>query len=335
MNIRERQEQIEKENLSIYASLSSKSKGRDRQEKECDIRTCYQRDRDRILHSKSFRRLKDKTQVFIAPIGAHYRTRLTHSLEVSQTARTIARALKLNEDLVEAIALGHDLGHTPFGHTGEQALLDVAHRPFVHSDQSVRTVEFIENNGKGLNLTFEVRDGIKNHQTEGNPSTLEGKIVRLSDKVAYINSDIDDAIRAEIIDKESIPKHIRDILGDTSTDRYNTIVHDIVNNSMDKNDICVSDEVLKAIKDIRKYLFENVYLNSQAKEDEPKAVELIQRLYTYYYKNFDKLPRTYIDLYKFCGDKSQIVCDYIAGMTDRYAIDKYNEIFIPRGWAKL
>lgn len=332
MNIRERQELNEKDKLSKYASLSSSTKGRKIKEDECDIRTCYQRDRDRILHSKSFRRLKDKTQVFISPVGDHYRTRLMHSLEVAQTARTIARALRLNDDLTEAIALGHDLGHTPFGHTGEKALSDIAETEFIHSEQSVRVVEFLEKNGKGLNLTYEVIDGIRNHQTEGKPNTLEGKIVRISDKIAYINSDIDDAIRAEIITENDLPKDICDILGHSSDKRLNTIIHDVVAGSLDKNDICMSADIQDAMSRLRAFMFENVYLSTVAKKEDGKAIELIQRLYMYYKENFDKLPVTYKNLYYICEDKSRIICDYIAGMTDSYAIELYRELFIPKGW---
>lgn len=233
MTIRERLEQEEREFLSEFASHSADSKGRDFKEEECDIRPVYQRDRDRILHSKSFRRLKDKTQVFLTPEGDHYRTRLTHTLEVSQNARTIAKALKLNEDLVEAIALGHDLGHTPFGHAGERALNEVSKKGFEHNEQSVRVVEVLEKEGRGLNLTWEVRDGILNHQTKSTPHTLEGKIVRLSDKIAYIHHDMDDAIRARILCEDDIPKELRNTLGNTTTKRFDKFVHDIITNSQE------------------------------------------------------------------------------------------------------
>ena len=243
MTIREKQEQWEAQYLSPYAALSKNSRGRDRYEPQCDIRPVYQRDRDRILHSKSFRRLKHKTQVFLTPQGDHYRTRLTHTLEVSQNARTIAKALRLNEDLVEAMALGHDLGHTPFGHAGERALNSLCSKGFGHYEQSVRVVEKLENGGRGLNLTYEVRDGIRNHRTAGRPSTLEGKIVRLSDKIAYINHDIDDAIRAGILVAEDIPKEYTDVLGCTTSQRLNTMIHDIVKHSEGKPDILMSAEV--------------------------------------------------------------------------------------------
>lgn len=334
MSIRETQEKNEYKNLSEFAAKSRNSKGRKREETECDIRTCYQRDRDRILHSKSFRRLKDKTQVFLSPKGDHYRTRLMHTLEVSQTARTIARALALNEDLTEAIALGHDLGHTPFGHTGEAALNEVCKNVFEHSEQSVRVVEFLEKQGKGLNLTWEVIDGIRNHQTQGSPSTLEGKIVRLSDKVAYINSDIDDAIRGGIISEKDIPDIFRKTLGLDSRVRYNTLIHDIVTNSIGKDDIVMSSEVEDAMKGLRQYMFENVYLNSRAKFEEGKAKHMVKILFDYYNNNFNQIPEHYKMLYDMCKDKEKIICDYIAGMTDKYAIDEFTNLFIPKGWAK-
>ena len=259
MNIRQKNEELEKKTLSPYAALSCESKGRDRYEEPCDIRTVYQRDRDRIIHCKSFRRLKHKTQVFLSPMGDHYRTRLTHTLEVSQIARTIAKSLDLNEDLTEAIALGHDLGHTPFGHAGERTLNEVCSLGFKHYLQSIRVVEILENNGRGLNLTKEVRDGIVNHRTSGNPSTLEGKVVRLSDKIAYINHDIDDAVRGKIISEEDIPPVYREILGDTTKKRLDKLVHDIVENSYEKDDILMSKKVHDAMMGIRSYMFKSVY----------------------------------------------------------------------------
>ena len=275
MNIREQSEELERKYLSPYASLSCESQGREREEEQCDIRTVYQRDRDRIIHCKAFRRMKHKTQVFLAPMGDHYRTRLTHTLEVAQIARTISKALRLNEDLTEAIALGHDLGHTPFGHAGESALNDVCSQGFEHFRQSIRVVEILENNGKGLNLTKEVRDGIVNHRTSGHPSTLEGKVVRLSDKIAYINHDIDDAIRGKIITEKDIPKEYADILGDTTKIRLNTLIHDVVSNSVDKNDILMSPKVEEAMMGLRKYMFKNVYTNPLAKSEETKAKAMI------------------------------------------------------------
>ena len=282
MTIRERIEQIEADTLSPYACLSINSKGRDREEPQCDIRPVFQRDRDRILHSKSFRRLKSKTQVFLTPMGDHYRKRLTHTLEVSQNARTIAKALRLNEDLVEAIALGHDLGHTPFGHAGEFLLNQVYEGGFRHNEQSVRIVEKLEKDGEGLNLTWEVRDGILNHQTRTIPHTLEGKIVRLSDKIAYVNSDIDDAIRAMILDEEDIPVELRRTLGFTTRERLDHLIHDIISNSMGRNDIIMSDETAEALRDLRLFMFEHVYRNPVAKGEEVKAKAMLEQMYYFY-----------------------------------------------------
>ena len=279
MTIREKMEKMEQDTLSPFATLSAKSKGREREEEACDIRPAFQRDRDRILHCKAFRRLKNKTQVFLTPKGDHYRTRMSHTLEVSQNARTIAKALRLNEDLVEAIALGHDLGHTPFGHAGEYVLNALCEDGFRHNEQSVRIVERLEKDGEGLNLTWEVRDGIRNHQTSTTPHTLEGKIVRLSDKIAYINHDIDDAIRAQIMVKEDIPKELRDILGHTTRERLNTLIHNIVINSIGKDDICMSKEVEDAMYSLRRFLFEHVYKNPAAKREEEKARGLLRQLY--------------------------------------------------------
>ena len=333
MNIRESLEQWEKEYLSPYASLSMQSKGRLKAEEPCDIRPVFQRDRDRILHSKSFRRLKDKTQAFLTPEGDHYRTRLTHTLEVSQNARTIAKALQLNEDLVEAIALGHDLGHTPFGHAGERALDRVCPYGFSHSEQSVRTVDVLEKGGIGLNLTFEVRDGIKNHQTSGEPCTLEGKIVRFSDKIAYIHHDMDDAIRGGILTERDVPKEIGDVIGYTTGERLDCFIHDLVTNSYGKNDIMMSEPVAKAMQDLRRFMFENVYTNKNAKSEEAKAEMLMETLYEYYLKNFDKLPQEMKNLVDKNGDpKERIVCDYVGAMTDRFAIAMYEELYIPKSW---
>lgn len=333
MNIREKQEELEKRNLSPYASLSVNSLGRDRDEEQCDVRTVYQRDRDRILHCKSFRRLKHKTQVFLDPEGDHYRTRLTHTLEVSQIARSIARALRLNEDLTEAIALGHDLGHTPFGHAGERALDEVCEAGFAHYKQSIRVVEFLEKDGKGLNLTREVRDGILNHRTAGNPSTLEGKVVRISDKIAYINHDIDDAIRAGIFTEDCIPKEYADVLGRTTKARLNTMINDIIIQSEDKPDICMSQEVEQAMKNLRKFMFESLYTNPKAKCEEVKARKMLIELYEYYRKNFDELPESYKRILEVRNEKPErIVCDYIAGMSDSYCVSKFSEIFIPSSW---
>ena len=333
MNIREETENLEKKFLSKYAVLSVNSKGRDIPEKECDIRTIFQRDRDRILHSKSFRRLKRKTQVFMIPEGDHYRTRLTHTLEVSQIARTIAKSLRLNEDLTEAIALGHDLGHTPFGHAGEDALNEIHIGGFEHCFQSLRIVEKIEKNGNGLNLSCEVRDGIVNHRTSGNPQTLEGKIVRLSDKIAYINHDVDDAILANIMKEEDIPLNIRKILGMNVHDRIDTLIKDTINSSYDKNDIIQSEEIKTAMGELRSFLFKNIYKGNKIKnESESKAKELLKQLYFYYLNNIDDLPNEYINLLEKGETKEQIVCDYVSGMTDDYAINKFKEIYVPVGW---
>ncbi len=327
MLIRENMELLERTYLSPFAALSQNSRGRDREETPCDIRPVFQRDRDRILHCKSFRRLKHKTQVFLTPRGDHYRTRLTHTLEVSQNARTIAKALRLNEDLVEAIALGHDLGHTPFGHAGEHMLNEICEGGFRHNEQSVRIVEKLEKGGRGLNLTWEVRDGMMNHQTRLMPSTMEGKIVRLSDKIAYINHDID-AIRGRVLSEKDIPAEYREILGDTTRKRLNTFIHNIITNSLGKNDICMSEEVEQAMKGLRKFMFQNVYRNPVAKGEEERAKDLLSRLFIYY----NRLPRQYLQMMEQGEEKERVVCDYIAGMTDRYAIAKFEEYFMPKAW---
>lgn len=333
MIIRERLEQWERDHLSPYAALSVNSKGRSKPEEQCDIRPVFQRDRDRIIHCKAFRRLKDKTQVFLSPEGDHYRTRLTHTLEVSQTARTIAKALQLNEELVEAIALGHDLGHTPFGHAGERALNRVCPLGFEHSQQSVRTVDRLEKNGQGLNLTYEVRDGILNHQTIGKPHTLEGKIVRLSDKIAYIHHDMDDAVRAGILTERDVPKEIRDVIGDSTGARLDHFIHDIVTTSMGRNDILMSEPVDKAMKQIRQFMFDNVYQNPIAKSEESKAEVLMETLYQHFMKNIDDLPEEYLNLLSEGEPREQVVCDYVGAMTDRYAVATYEEIYIPKSWS--
>lgn len=332
MTIREQTELWEREYLSPFAMLSENSRGREREEEECDIRPVFQRDRDRILHCKSFRRLKHKTQVFLSPKGDHYRTRLTHALEVSQNARTIAKALRLNENLVEAIALGHDLGHTPFGHAGESMLNQLCDGGFRHNEQSVRIVEKLEKEGRGLNLTWEVRDGILNHQTSGTPATLEGKIVRLSDKIAYINHDIDDAIRAHVLREEDIPREYREILGTSTRARLNTLIHDIIINSMDQNDICMSEDVREAMQGLRQFMFQHVYTNPVAKGEETKAKELLERLFTYYMKHTELLPDYYRAMIGAPDPKDRIVCDYIAGMTDQYAVAKFSTYFMPKSW---
>lgn len=339
MIVREKIEQMENENLSPYAKRSMFSKGREKDEAPCDIRTVYQRDRDRIIHCKSFRRLKHKTQVFLAPEGDHYRTRLTHTLEVSQIARTIAKALGLNEDLVEAICLGHDLGHTPYGHSGEWILNEKMKQyglSFEHNKQSVRVVEMIERNGEGLNLTWEVRDGILNHGTDQIPSTLEGQVVRLSDKIAYINHDIDDAIRAMVLTEEMLPNEYTTILGTSVKDRLDRLIHDIIKNSMDQNQIIQSPDMAKAMSGLRYFMFEQVYKNPIVKAEEQKAQKMIDSLFTYYIEHISQLPEEYR---KGIKDESQsakavVVCDYIAGMTDNYAVEVYQDLFIPQRWGK-
>ncbi|GAA6269089.1 MAG: deoxyguanosinetriphosphate triphosphohydrolase [Clostridiales bacterium] len=332
MNVRESLENLERETLSPYASLSAETRGRERKEPLCDIRPEYQRDRDRILHCKAFRRLKHKTQVFLAPEGDHYRTRLTHTLEVAQIARTIAKSLRLNESLTEAIAMGHDLGHTPFGHSGEYILNQICEDGFTHYEQSVRIVEILEKDGKGLNLTWEVKDGILNHRTAGRPSTLEGAIVRLSDKIAYINHDIDDAIRARMFVEEELPAGYTDVLGHSVRERLNRMIHDIIRNSMDKPQILMSTGMEEAMKGLRQWMFEHVYKNDIPKAEESKAQEMIARLYEYYMKHVDQLPMEYVLLMVNGEKKSRVVCDYIAGMSDIYAIDQFEALFVPKRW---
>jgi dGTPase len=336
MNIRESTEEWEEAYLSPYASFSKKTIGRERKEEDCDIRTAYQRDRDRIIHCKAFRRLKHKTQVFLAPEGDHYRTRLTHTLEVSQIARTIAKSLRMNEDLTEAIALGHDLGHTPFGHSGEAVLNEICVEGFAHYEQSVRVVEVLEKNGQGLNLTWEVRDGILNHRTIGNPSTLEGCIVRLSDKIAYINHDIDDAIRAKMFVEKDLPVCYTDVLGHSVRERLNNLIHDIIGNSLGKQKIIMSPHMEKAMRGLRTWMFENVYKNEIPKAEEGKAQHLIRMLFQYYMENPDKLPEEYQKLMeKRKESRERVVCDYIAGMSDRYSIAKFRELFVPKAWKDI
>ncbi|MBR0163936.1 MAG: deoxyguanosinetriphosphate triphosphohydrolase [Lachnospiraceae bacterium] len=333
MLIREILEKREHEILSEYAAFSDQTEGRDREETPCEIRPAFQRDRDRILYSKSFRRLKDKTQVFLTPHGDHYRTRMTHSLEVAQNARTIVRALRLNEDLAEAIALGHDLGHTPFGHAGERALRSVCPLGFAHHEQSLRIVERLEKLGKGLNLTKEVRDGILNHEMDLTPATLEGKVVRLSDKIAYIHHDVEDAVRGGILTMEDIPSDITEVLGRTSDDWFDTIFNDIIRESTGKNDIVMDDGVYDAIMRLRSFMFERVYTNPLAKSEEGKAIEMIKTLYAYYLSHIDAFPPYLKAMIDEGEPKERIVCDYISGMTDHFAITRYTELFIPKSWS--
>ncbi len=335
MNFRLETEKLEDTILSKFATLSKNSKGRLIEEEKCSIRTDFQRDRDRIIHSKAFRRLKHKTQVFIAPEGDHYRTRLTHTLEVAQISRTIARALRLNEDLTEAIALGHDLGHTPFGHTGENVLNEIHKNGFKHNVQSLRVVDLLESPKKikGLNLTHEVRDGIINHTGSSLAVTLEGQIIKFADRIAYINHDIDDSLRANIICEEMLPKDCLRILGLKHGERINTMIKDVILNSFNKNNITMSEEIKFYTDKLRDFMFENVYLNKKAKGEEEKAKRIIRLLYEYYMKNFDELPNEHKSFYDDLDcNRDDVVCDYIAGMTDRYVINKYSEIFVPKSW---
>ena len=333
MTVREELEYVEHRHLNPLAAFSDASQGRPLPEEmeEDDVRTCYQRDVDRIIHSKAFRRLMHKTQVFLQPEGDHYRTRMTHTIEVSRIARTIVRALALNEDLTEAIALGHDLGHTPFGHAGESALSACLGLPFRHNEQSLRVVDVLERNGKGLNLTHEVRMGILGHTGEYIPETLEGQVVRRSDQIAYVNHDIDDAVRAGILSNEDIPRAISQVLGNTHSQRINTLVCDLVAVSREAGCIALSPAVEQALKDLRSFMFERVYRNPVAKGEESKAQDMLTRLYEYYITHPQALPEDFQPQLSFDG-MERTVCDYIAGMTDKYAVDKYSQIFIPMGW---
>lgn len=330
MEIREFHENLEKQILSPYAMLSVNSRGRELREKKCEIRTDFQRDRDRIIHSKSFRRLKHKTQVFISPEGDHYRTRLTHTLEVAQISRTIARALRLNEDLTEAIALGHDLGHTPFGHTGEKTLNGICSCGFKHNEQSLRVVEKLEN-GTGMNLTYEVRDGILNHTGDLTACTLEGVVVKYGDRIAYINHDIDDAIRAGILANSDIPKSCGEVLGRTHSERINTMIVDIVRSSAGKGSIHMSPDIARESKELRKFMFARVYIGSKAKTEENKAGFVITELFNYFSKHMDELPDEFRDNIDEDG-LERVVCDYIAGMTDSYALNIFYKLFVPSPW---
>ena len=332
MTIREELEQMERENLSEFATLSVNSRGREIPEEPCDVRPVFQRDRDRILHCKAFRRLKNKTQVFLTPKGDHYRTRLSHTLEVSQNARTIAKALRLNEDLVEAIALGHDLGHTPFGHAGEHVLDSICSEGFKHNEQSVRIVEKLEKDGKGLNLTWEVRDGILNHQSSSLPHTLEGKIVRFSDKIAYINHDIDDAIRAQIMQEDDIPLEIRKTLGFNTQQRLNTTVHSLIRNSRGKDDIIMAQDAQEAMIELRSFMYAHVYKNPVAKSEEVKAKAMIEQLFYFYMEHPKFLPDKFKRMIDDGESQERVICDYISGMTDQYAIEKFSEYFLPKAW---
>lgn len=321
----------EKITLSPYAFLTANTRGRDYPYEVCEMRTEFQRDRDRITHSQSFRRLMHKTQVFLAPTGDHYRTRLTHTLEVTQIARIIARSLCLNEDLAEAAALGHDLGHTPFGHSGEDAMRELYSPDFAHYKQSLRVVEKLENNGKGLNLTWEVRDGIVNHTGTCMASTLEGVIVKFADRIAYINHDIDDACRAGILAPEDIPKDLREILGETHGQRINNMVAAVIRASTDRNEIRMEPEFQEATNRLRAFLFANVYTSPIVKAEEGKAKEMLGLLFEYFVAHPDQMPELYRRNAEEEGVK-RCVCDFISGMTDRYAIETFKKLFIPHAW---
>lgn len=327
--IRELTENNEVKTLSSKACLAKNSKGRSRSENECSIRTCFQRDRDRIIHCQSFRRLKHKTQVFLAPSGDHYRTRLTHTLEVSQIARTIARALQLNEDLTEAIALGHDLGHTPFGHAGERALDALSSSGFKHYEQSVRVVEKLEKNGQGLNLTEEVKNGILCHTRGEDAYTLEGQIIRIADKIAYINHDIDDAIRADVLAEEDIPLELRLKLGMSKSERINNMVMNVIENSSDK--ILMSEDYWQLFNELHEFMFIAVYKNPVCKSEETKAVSMLEKLFEYYSKHPEEMPGEYTKIAEEEGI-DRAVCDYIAGMSDNYSVKVFNQLFVPMFW---
>jgi dGTPase len=330
MTVRELTQKKERETLSKFASFSDSSRSREIAEEPCPMRTCYQRDRDRIIYSKAFRRLKNKTQVFFSPEGDHYITRLTHTLDVSQVARSIARCLNLNEDLAEAISLGHDLGHTPFGHAGERALSKLSGH-FEHNEQSLRVVEKLENDGKGLNLTYEVKDGIVNHKKSGKPFTLEGQAVSLADRIAYLNHDIDDAIRAKVICETDLPKEALE-LGKTSAQRINTMISAIVDKSLGQNIVDMQDKVKDLTEKVRDFMFERVYRNDIALKEEERAFRMISALYDFFMASPDKMPKFYVDLINQGEQKDRVVCDYISSMTDRYAVYIFEEYFIPKSF---
>lgn len=330
--IRERTIENERKTISQYGFLCADTRGRETPEEECPVRTAFQRDRDRIIHCSAFRRLKQKTQVFLAPDSAHYRTRLTHTLEVSQIARTIALGLSLNETLTEAIALGHDLGHTPFGHAGERALNEVLPGGFKHYEQSLRVVDMLENKGRGLNLTYEVRDGIVCHTRGQEACTLEGRIVKLADRIAYINHDIDDAVRGGIISEANIPADARKVLGETKSKRINTLVMSAIENTTDV--LCLDPEVQSAFDNLHEFMFDRVYTNPACKSEEGKAIKLVQSLYEFFVEHPDELPNEYITI-AWKDGAERAACDYIAGMTDGYALKVYEQYFIPKGWNGL
>lgn len=323
-------EELERQTLSKYAMLAANSRGREREIEQCPLRTVFLRDRDRVIHCKSFRRLKHKTQVFLSPMGDHYRTRLTHTLEVSQIARTLARALRLNEDLTEAVCLAHDLGHTPFGHAGESVLNALVPGGFEHNVQSLRQVVKLEN-GEGLNLTFEVRDGILNHKKSGNPSTLEGSVVSFADRIAYLNHDIDDAVRAGVLDPGDLPKSSLSVLGASHGERINTMINDVLKSSFDKPRIAMSGAVWGEFEKLRDFMFEHVYLNPSAKSEEGKGMHVVEQLYKHYKSNVASLPEEFKKHAEEDGEE-RVAADYIACMTDRYAIMDYERLFVPLAW---
>ena len=333
MTIREELEALEHSQLDRRSAFADETKGRLRPEEPRaeDVRTVYQRDTDKIVHCKAFRRLMHKTQVFLRPEGDHYRTRMTHTLEVARIARTVTKALNLNEDLAEAVAMGHDLGHTPFGHAGEIALTDAMGQPFRHNEQSLRVVDILENNGEGLNLTYEVRMGILGHTGDRLPETMEGQIVRWADRFAYVNHDVDDAIRAGILAREDLPKTVLKTLGDTHSGRINSLVCDMILTSREADKITLSAPVEKALNELREFLFERVYRNPVAKGEEAKAKDMLKRMYEYYYNHPEALPEDFQPQMSIEG-MGRTVCDYIAGMTDNYAVSKFTELFIPMGW---
>ena len=327
MNIRQMLEKREEETLSKYASLSKNTKGRKKETELCDMRTEFQRDRDKIIHSKSFRRLKHKTQVFLTPEGDHYRTRLTHTLEVSQIGRTIARGLCLNEDLTEAIALGHDLGHTPFGHSGERGLNKICPYGFEHNKQSLRVVDILEKDGRGMNLTFEVRDGIVNHTGEDIPQTAEAQIIRIADRIAYINHDIDDSIRAGVIKYEDIPVEFKKFYGNSKSDRIGSMIRSVIESSRNKPEVKMDEKSFEMLMKLREFMFERVYMNPFVRAEEERAHNIISQLYSHFLEHPEMMPADYIK-----GDAHQDVCDYIAGMTDTYCVHKFNELFVPKSF---
>lgn len=330
--VKERTYRMEEMFFSPFAQKSAQSRGRAREEDACDMRTDFQRDRDRIIYSKAFLRLKNKTQVFFSPEGDHFRTRLTHTIDVSQIARSISRSLALNEDLTEAIALGHDLGHTPFGHAGERVLNSLNPAGFSHNEQSLRVVDVLEKEGAGLNLTYEVRDGIVNHKKSGTPATLEGKAVSLADRIAYVNHDIEDAIRAGLLKADELPEREIAVLGNSSRERINTMITSIYENSVGKNRVIMGERETEALENLRAFMFDRVYITPLSMKEEERAKRMLSGMYEYFLKNRDKLPAFYREL----SEKyplEQVICDYLSSMTDKFAIAVFNYLYVPRSWA--